>query len=245
MWSEVIKQWRMLHCFWSNLSERDKVGVSMEVTIAGATTIYAIISLFQWCAVREANRINREIFQKTQQATVHLGLSDGKIADFLPGGDVLRILLFFRNTGPTTAQRTAVDIWPITTIPNKPPVVTKLLPPNKHTSGPSIPPGSPYTFYRPYRDATQEELDSGTKHLQIIGRVTYTDIFGGYCETFALDYNAAPLWQFNFTAYDGPDLCDEEEDTIESTSLTVISGPTTQLFPFSDPLRQNTKNDLQ
>lgn len=75
MRSEVIRRLRLFRFWWNNLSERerrDRITVAMEVIIASATTIYAIISLLQWRAIGESNRINREALMSVQRAFVNL-----------------------------------------------------------------------------------------------------------------------------------------------------------------------------
>jgi hypothetical protein len=174
--------------------------------------VYTTITAFQWCTLLESNRINRKSFEETQRAAVYLGRPDGEIGEFMPGKDILRIVLYFRNAGGTAAQRTVIDTWPITTTLGGPSVELKFQPPDHHYIGPDIPPGVPYNTYIPYRDATQEELDSGKKDLVIYGRVTYSDSFGSHCETFAVAYDGNPLRRFGLTVdvYSRmfPDICD-------------------------------------
>jgi hypothetical protein len=213
-WKEQLRLAKKLNCLTSRLN---------RITIWGIV-VASLNFFFLWWTLDETRRqanIADQTFRATQSAAVYLGLPDGKLADFLLAEKGLYIRLFFRNTGPTTA-----------------------LPPDKHVPGPDIPPGSPYTEYLFYSDATREELESKKKYLQIIGRITYNDIFGDHCEAFTLDYNAPPIEGFKFATEGSPDrskICGTKEYTITSGVIVLQPGVPQQLFPFPVPPAQDKK----
>ena|ERR1017187_6457188 len=69
-----------------------------------ATVAYAVIALFQWCAMKESNHINRESLQSVQRADVYYAGIRADAVHRPDGGFTWEMSCIWENGGPTRAK---------------------------------------------------------------------------------------------------------------------------------------------
>jgi hypothetical protein len=139
-----------------------------------------------------ANRDGERRFAATQRTAVYLGLPNGNIAEFDNNN---QIVLHFRNYGQSTAENTLPEAWPLIAVLNKPTAVFDIppfqgFPPIVGPSlrGISIPPGFPKAKLVPIRVEDCELIEANKATLAVMGRISYIDSFGKYCQPFVILY---------------------------------------------------------
>lgn len=148
--------------------------------------------LFTLSETRRQADIADKAHKAAQRASVSLGLSDGKFIDFVALGSQLRVVLYFRNYGGTTARNTNIDIRAAVTTPTATGAVVTFPPVPRGRFpievGPDIPPDFQHTEYLTPSANFREIIDAGQAAVTLIGRLSYADEFGSYCHTFAAFY---------------------------------------------------------
>lgn len=177
---------------------------------ACVVALYTTVTTLQYCALMEANRMTRENFQKAQRAAVYLGLEDGKFMEFAsPREDERRVVLYLRNYGSSVARGVRVLLYAVTAALNDY-MIEAIIPPVAEweglTPGLDLPPGFPYTGVRDLPSPTPRmDLEEGSMNLVILVRISYSDVFGSYCDDFVISYD----WRSRgFQLGPGHRLCD-------------------------------------
>lgn len=86
---------------------RDKKKFIVEVLTLISVTIYAGLTLWQACLIRESNRTSHEAFQISQRSSITVGRKDGVVAEIVVPKDVQQnaeIIIYFQNTGHLPAK---------------------------------------------------------------------------------------------------------------------------------------------
>jgi hypothetical protein len=104
--SSRIREW------WKPRSGTEKLEISFQGVIALATLTYVTVALFQWSAMREANKMNREALTSIQRAfVVYEGLSPFGFLDvrnkYTP---TVQINPIWTNTGKTPTKNLRIYV---------------------------------------------------------------------------------------------------------------------------------------
>jgi hypothetical protein len=196
----------------------------------GLMVLTLLVSSFALTVSIFSLRTAEKTFHATRRAAIYLGTPDGRVSQWITERGRSHLVLYFRNYGPTAGQKFMVETWPIVTVSQRGfETTTKISPPVDLVAGPSIPPGFTYVARLADPGVTQEELDAGQKGLRIVGRVRYADPFDRYCEDFFVAYSHS-LSQFILTTPVSADLCDTNEDTIQTLTTVTDDGKIETLF---------------
>jgi hypothetical protein len=178
---------------------------------------------------------SRKQFVATQRAAVYLGLRDGTLMKIEePTEGDIRIIAFVTNYGQSTAENVQVELFPITDpidgtmrltqIPAFKGFVEK----SEFTN--SVPPGFPFKASTSYDPKCLKDLRYGKASLEVVGRITYRDGFGPYCEPFDVRYVRQP---------EGFELGEARNSVCGNKSFGLVTGAMppgmTQSKPFIVP----------
>jgi hypothetical protein len=153
-----------------------------------------------------------DLGKNAQRAAVYLGLPNGQVAHSI--GEAPDTLgLDFRNYGASTAEDTVIETWTLfakngETVEQCVPRFQGFNPPEQRIPGIQIPPGFPYSASVSFSSGNLEQLTSGQCGLIIIGRVSYFDAFGKYCQPFAIEYQKGIQGRFTISRSPRPNFCD-------------------------------------
>jgi hypothetical protein len=156
-----------------------------------------------------------ELSRSAQRAAVYLGLPNGQVADFNRENDPNELALYFRNYGASAAENTVIETW--TMNPKSGEMVEQCVPKfqgfnpkEQHIPGIPMPPGFPYISHLTFSEKDRQQVESGQYGLRIIGRISYFDAFGGFCQPFAIDYMGNQEG-FAISPSPSPDFCDTKK----------------------------------
>ena len=182
--------------WWNHRSGTERLEISFQGVIAFATLTYVTVALFQWCAMREANKQSEQRFAAIQHAAVYLGLPDGTVAKFGERGQGTDQ---YHSALPETMgnlQRRVRDLEAWVFVEGQP---APTIPPFQGFSAEArarmvvipMPPGSRAIKSVQIKSSDRKLVEDGKTGLTIEGRISYVDKFGHYCQPFATWYSNA------------------------------------------------------
>lgn len=178
---------------------------------------YAIVTLFMWRAMLDANNLAQKTFEVSQQASVTIGRKDGVVAEFRSSGNPKSqdgLVIYFQNSGHMPAKfNWGLEQWftenPVTQIPGTTHLIPMMRTRNKKT-GAVTETGS--TDGSIGGDAVREVavgylpptfvdyLSKTNKVFRVNGVYEYCDELGKYsCKMFSLAYQRLPFGTFRIT----------------------------------------------
>jgi len=141
-------------------------------------------------AAQDSNVQAAKEFAATERARMVVGNEKGTLAEFQNvDKDTTNLVLFFRNDGHLPAQN-VLDVYATLRVVRGQSTAyryAELNPaPGLFQSGPTIAGGEPLVGYTALSRKDAELIVQSKEALRLIGRITYADDFGSYCEPFAL-----------------------------------------------------------
>lgn len=222
-------------CHGNNPEEKFPKTKLLSSILTAATVGAFLAAVYYASQAHEANKLTRCAFIASQRAALYLGWPDGRIGGFTKSGkgksERAWVVLYFRNYGRVAAENVLIELWPTVVIANKPainkpiPAFQGFHPTGWSEAGISIPPGFPYKKPYPINSdqlrLVERGKDSGLAELHILGRLSYTDRFGQYCQAFSLEYAGSPLNELSLLPTPHRDYCGGQPQ-IATYSMQII-----------------------
>jgi hypothetical protein len=177
----------------------------------------------------KANNQATKSFATAQHAAVYFGLPDGKVGEFLKSTTGDQVVLHLRNYGASVAQNTIVEFWPVVLTLGQPAILK--IPPfykfsevGPHPAGFPVPPGFLFTSARQITKEEKRLIKYADATLMIVGRISYIDQFGKYCQPFSVDYGSTT--GFELARDPSQPLCDGNPHEVQGYRVEVGRKPT-------------------
>ena len=219
------------------MSERANTATALSTVVLAGVGIGALI--LTYCS----NSQSRKQFAYTQRAAVYLGLRDGTLMkiETTNEGDV-RIVAYVTNYGQTTAENVQVELFPITDPIDGTAQITRI-PAFKGTVEKTeftnpVPPGFPFKESVSYSLKSLKDLRDEKATLEVVGRTTYRDGFGSYCEPFDVRYVRQPEGFELGAARES--MCGNKSFGLVTVAMPPVApGTTMQSTPLVAPNKEN------
>jgi hypothetical protein len=156
--------------------------------IALFTIVLAIATIRQGCEAR------RE-FQAVERARVILNNGFGQMMELKDFGDTVQLVVYLRNDGRSAAREVVPKIALFRVQDGQQAsaiYASKFNSPPHFDIGTTIGGGEPFIFYVPIPSEQAKRVRAGVEGFRVVGRISYWDDFGTYCEPFAAVYFRNP-----------------------------------------------------
>ena len=188
------------------------IGCPINIGLMFFGALAAAGVIIQSILINHTFQVARHEYAPQNRASIYLGTPNGEIGEFAFDGKDTKLMLHFKNYGRDVAKHALVELWPAINRPDQPAIVQEIPPFGENKLGlrpatVDVPPGFPYEALESIKAEDRVAIESGQASIEVLGRLSYSDSFGRYCEAFGVTYLQKPFKRFILGAPPQKDYC--------------------------------------